>query len=205
VIVDAADDLEPSAANALLKSLEEPPQGTTFLLVSHRPGRLLATIRSRCRLLRFLDLGEREMEQILEAHAPGVSAEARQAAIASSGGSPGAALAFLARDLARVQQLMARLVEEGDPGLALRAALAAAIGPRPERERIAAAIDLARGILVTASAKAGRRRQALMIESHAELGRLAAEAPTFNYDAGLLVLRIGGLLASTAAPREAER
>ena len=53
VLIDAIDDLERSAANALLKNLEEPPAGTIFLLVSHAPGRLLPTIRSRCRLLRF--------------------------------------------------------------------------------------------------------------------------------------------------------
>jgi hypothetical protein len=53
IIIDPADDLETSAVNALLKSLEEPPAGTYFLLVTHRLGRLLPTIRSRCRILRF--------------------------------------------------------------------------------------------------------------------------------------------------------
>jgi DNA polymerase III subunit delta' len=51
VIVDSADELNPNAANALLKSLEEPPARTVFLLVSSEPGRLLPTIRSRCRTL----------------------------------------------------------------------------------------------------------------------------------------------------------
>jgi len=51
VIVDKADELNLNAANALLKSLEEPPPGTVFLLVSATPGRLLPTIRSRCRTL----------------------------------------------------------------------------------------------------------------------------------------------------------
>lgn len=51
VIVDTADELNVNAANALLKSLEEPPPRTVFLLVSAEPGRLLPTIRSRCRLL----------------------------------------------------------------------------------------------------------------------------------------------------------
>lgn len=51
VLIDAIDDLERGAANALLKNLEEPPAGTVFLLVSHAPGRLLPTIRSRCRTL----------------------------------------------------------------------------------------------------------------------------------------------------------
>mgnify|MGYP004537489875 CR=1 FL=1 len=49
VVIDAIDDLERSGANALLKNLEEPPAGTVFLLISHAPGRLLPTIRSRCR------------------------------------------------------------------------------------------------------------------------------------------------------------
>jgi len=50
-IVDAADDMNANAANALLKILEEPPPRALFLIVSHMPGRLLATIRSRCRKL----------------------------------------------------------------------------------------------------------------------------------------------------------
>src|SRR3546814_3130964 len=53
IVVDAVDDLEADGANALLKTLEEPPAKTLFLLVSHSPGRLLPTIRSRCRILRF--------------------------------------------------------------------------------------------------------------------------------------------------------
>ena len=52
-IIDAADDLNPNAANAVLKTLEEPPAGGVLLLVCHAPGRLLPTIRSRCRRLNF--------------------------------------------------------------------------------------------------------------------------------------------------------
>lgn len=53
VIIDAADEMNTSAANALLKMLEEPPVRTTLLLVAHQPARLLPTIRSRCRELRL--------------------------------------------------------------------------------------------------------------------------------------------------------
>ncbi len=56
VIVDSADEMNTEAANALLKSLEEPPAGTLFLLISHTPSRLLPTIRSRCRELRVSPL-----------------------------------------------------------------------------------------------------------------------------------------------------
>lgn len=53
VIVDSADEMNPSAANALLKELEEPPKDAVLFLISHRPSGLLPTIRSRCRVLRL--------------------------------------------------------------------------------------------------------------------------------------------------------
>lgn len=65
VIVDSADEMNTSAANALLKMLEEPPARTTLLLVSHQPTRLLPTIRSRCRILRLSPLGPDDMAAAL--------------------------------------------------------------------------------------------------------------------------------------------
>lgn len=67
VIVDAADEMNSSAANALLKMLEEPPARTTILLVSHQPSRLLPTIRSRCRSLRLSPLNAADMQTALSA------------------------------------------------------------------------------------------------------------------------------------------
>jgi DNA polymerase-3 subunit delta' len=61
-IVDPADDMNPSAANALLKVLEEPPARSLFLIVSHAPGRLLPTIRSRCRRLDLTPLSAKAIE-----------------------------------------------------------------------------------------------------------------------------------------------
>lgn len=63
VIVDSADELNPNAANALLKSLEEPPPRTYFLLVTSEPGRLLSTIRSRCRVLNLKPLAEADLKR----------------------------------------------------------------------------------------------------------------------------------------------
>jgi len=65
VIVDAADEMNMPAANALLKVLEEPPEKTTLLLVCHQPSRLLPTVRSRCRDLRLPKLGSGDMAQAL--------------------------------------------------------------------------------------------------------------------------------------------
>ncbi len=70
VIVDAADDLNVAAANALLKSLEEPPALAAFLLVTHQPSRLLPTIKSRCRTLTFAPLGQDHVAQALALASP---------------------------------------------------------------------------------------------------------------------------------------
>ncbi|MFM9848249.1 MAG: DNA polymerase III subunit delta' [Hyphomicrobiaceae bacterium] len=71
VIVDTADDLNPNAANALLKSLEEPPKRTVFILLVSEPGRLLPTIRSRCRLLSLAPLGLEDLHRAASAAAAG--------------------------------------------------------------------------------------------------------------------------------------
>lgn len=202
VIIDPADDLEKSAANALLKSLEEPLQGTFFLLVTHRLGRLLPTLRSRCRVLRFNPLSDQQIAGILASSAPQADAATRAAAIAAAEGSPGAALDFVDQDLGKLHALMLRLIAEGDEHFALRGALTEEIGMRPDRERQQAAVDLARAVV---AAQLGRdpRRDAAVIEAHGELVRLAAQLPSYNFDSGLVAMELGALLAGLAMPREA--
>ena len=202
VIVDSADDLEKGAANALLKSLEEPPAGTIFLLVAHRLGRLQATIRSRCRVLRFPELSDTEVGKVLDATG-GITTEARAAALAVAGGSPGAALDFAGRGLTTAYDLMVRIMNSGDGDFALRGSLLGEIGQRPDREQQLAVIEAARMIVVNATPHADRADAARMIEAHGQLARLLAQAPTANFDATTLMLQIGGLLASVAADREA--
>jgi DNA polymerase III subunit delta' len=92
VIVDEADRLTDDAENALLKSLEEPPAGSVFILVSSRPETLLATIRSRCSQLRFGRLAAGDVARLLvERH--GVAEDEAHAIAAVADGSPGRALA----------------------------------------------------------------------------------------------------------------
>jgi len=202
VIIDPADDLEKAAANALLKSLEEPPQGTYFLLVAHRLGRLLPTIRSRCRILAFPRLDAADMQAILARDAPQADAATRAAAVAAAGGSPGAALEFVDLDLGRLHAIMQSLADKGDANLALRSKLAEAMGLRPDRKRQLAAIELARAVLAGRMASTPRATIPALAQAHADLVRLAAQAPTYNYDPGLLVMEIGGLLASVSVPSE---
>ncbi|HQV02715.1 MULTISPECIES: AAA family ATPase [unclassified Novosphingobium] len=203
VIIDPADDLERNAANALLKALEEPPVGTFFLLVTHRPGRLLPTIRSRCRVLRFAPLENAAIDRILCDIAPQADAAARAAAVAAAEGSPGAALEFVEQDLGKLHQLMVRLIAEGDEHFALRGALAEEIGARPDRERQQAAVDLARAVVAAELGKGDGARNQQVIAAHGELVRLSAQMPTYNFDPALAVMEIGALLASLAMPREA--
>ncbi|MDU8911982.1 DNA polymerase III subunit delta' [Aestuariicoccus sp. MJ-SS9] len=98
VIVDAADEMNPNAANAILKLLEEPPARTTLLLVCHQPARLLPTIRSRCRELRLSPLGPEDMATAL-AQAGAEASPAQTGALATlSAGSVGAAVRLLNLD-----------------------------------------------------------------------------------------------------------
>lgn len=90
VIVDAADELNTAAANALLKLLEEPPAGATLLLVSHQPSGLLPTIRSRCRELRLAPLSHDDLSQALTG--AGVEVENPAPLAVLSGGSAGEAI-----------------------------------------------------------------------------------------------------------------
>lgn len=202
VILDPADDLEKNAANALLKSLEEPPVGTFFLLVTHRPGRLLPTIRSRCRTLRFGPLDDATIERVLLDQAPQTDAPARTAAIAAAKGSPGAALEFVEQDLGKLHNLMLQMIAHGDDQFALRGAFAEQLGVRPDRERMIAAIDLACAVASSDLGK-DRHRDARAIAAHGQLVALASQIPTYNFEPGLVALEIAALLASLGASREA--
>lgn len=92
VIVDGAEELNQASANALLKILEEPPPRAVLLLVCAAPGRLLATIRSRCRRLRLEALGPEQMEPLLAAYLPNLAADERGRLVTVAEGSPGRAL-----------------------------------------------------------------------------------------------------------------
>ncbi|HTH96606.1 MAG TPA: DNA polymerase III subunit delta' [Stellaceae bacterium] len=92
VVVDSADEMNRNAANALLKILEEPPRRALLLLVCHAPGRLLPTIRSRCRMVNLQPLALEEVTGLVAAHLPEASSEERAALAALSDGSVGKAL-----------------------------------------------------------------------------------------------------------------
>jgi DNA polymerase III subunit delta' len=117
-IVDTADDLGTAAANALLKTLEEPPASAVFLLIAHAPSRLLPTIRSRCRRLMLKPLEAGAMERFLGAKLPALAPPERRALCELAGGRPGRALTLAeAEGLALYEEVTALLetAPKGDP------------------------------------------------------------------------------------------
>jgi DNA polymerase-3 subunit delta' len=110
-IVDAADDLNVNAANALLKTLEEPPPRGVLLLVSHSPGRLLSTIRSRCRRLAFQPLAADRAARFVTARA-GLDDAAALRLAAMAQGAPGRALALAAAEAVALDDAAAAILAD---------------------------------------------------------------------------------------------
>jgi DNA polymerase-3 subunit delta' len=108
-IVDSADDMNPNAANALLKILEEPPKRSLFLVVSHAPGRLLPTIRSRCRRLDLPALTVPAIQSALRRHSD-VDEDIQRFAAEAGQGSLRRAIGFLDEDAAAMGRAFSRVV-----------------------------------------------------------------------------------------------
>jgi len=205
IVVDSADDLERSAANALLKMLEEPPANTIFLLVSHAPGRLLPTIRSRCRQLHFEALGDDAMASILEAHSPGLSAAERKRIVDMSFGSAGRALAFAELGLAKLEEAALAILRQGDPTNARRSELATELGKKGSADRYAAFLELAPSLIAREARTLRGARLERALDAYAKARELAAVAPRVSLDAAATVFQIGGILASVPEPASLKR
>ena len=195
-VIDSVDELEASGANALLKMLEEPPPNSLFFLVSHAPGRLLPTIRSRCRRLEFQALGDDAMTSILESQAPELSANERDKIIAMSFGSAGRALAFAELSLAKLEDAALAILRQGDPTNARRSDLAQELGKRGAGERYAAFLDLAPSLIAREARKLDGPRRERALDAYAKAREIAAIAPRLSLDPAATVFQIGGILAS---------
>jgi DNA polymerase-3 subunit delta' len=200
VIIDSVDELEASGANALLKMLEEPPPNSVFFLVSHAPGRLLPTIRSRCRRLDFQSLDDDAMTSVLAARAPEVSPADRARIIAMALGSAGRALAFAELGLARLEEDALAILRRGDPTNARRSELALELGKRGAGERYAAFLDLAPSLIAREARQAEGAKRERALDAYAKARELAMIAPRLSLDPAATVFQIGGILASVAEP-----
>ncbi|MCC0077741.1 MAG: DNA polymerase III subunit delta' [Rhodobacter sp.] len=219
VIVDSADEMNPNAANALLKLLEEPPAGAMLLLVAHQPARLLPTIRSRCRELRLQPLGAQDMARALE-QATGDSDDS-DALAQLSGGSVGEAIRILQGGglglYVEILQLIAAIPRIPRPELR---ALCDSLAGREVEARfdlLVRLFDLALSRLARAGATGQPQPEAapgeatiltrlspdtraarIWAEQAAELGARARAARAVNLDPGALVLDMFLRLESAA-------
>jgi DNA polymerase-3 subunit delta' len=198
VVIDAVDDLERGAANALLKNLEEPPPFTLFLLVSHSPERLLPTIRSRCRLLRFAPLGGDAMTSALRSSLPDADEEEIAALAQIGAGSPGRAIAWRGLDIGALDKAMESLVKSGDPANARRSALAQSLALKSAQPRYEAFLARAPArIAAEARARGGpARAEALKLWERAT--GLAGSARRHSLDPMSTVFELAGMLAALA-------
>jgi DNA polymerase-3 subunit delta' len=200
-IVDAVDDLQREGANALLKVLEEPPARTLLLLVSHAPGRELATIRSRCRRLLLRPLGEADLAMAV-AQASGRDVhdgEIKQAAAAADG-SVARALALLdGGALALRQRVLDLMAQLPDPDPRALHALGDALGGT-DPQTLAAFMDLVNGWLTTqlGDGAGPRRRLARVAEAWEQINSAARDVEAYNLERKPLVFAIFGTLAEAA-------
>jgi DNA polymerase-3 subunit delta' len=112
VVVDGAEELNAASANALLKILEEPPPRAILLLVCSAPGRLLPTIRSRCRRLRLTPLGDEAMGTLLGQYLPGLDTDERGRLITLAEGSPGRAIMLAEDEGLKIAMLVDKLLAD---------------------------------------------------------------------------------------------
>lgn len=198
VIVDAADDMNPNAANALLKSLEEPPPRTLFLLISHMPGRLLPTIRSRCRTLRFTALDDADVAAVLAG--AGVEGAAQPALLALAQGCPGRALALANADLAGMNaELQALRGLAQGPATAAALALSRSMGGKAGAERYTALLASVPALLASIARQSQRAARARALTEWDAAAKLAGEAVALQLPAEQVAFRLAMAVASLPA------
>jgi DNA polymerase III subunit delta' len=201
-IVDTVDELNPNAANALLKILEEPPQQSLFLLLSHAPARVLPTILSRCRKLPMRPLATEDVIRAAAnatARAPDDPALAEAAA--ASEGSVARALMLLGGDALKLQQRTAALLAtlpRVDPRELH--ALGDALGTS-DRVALAAFVDSVDRWVAErlhadeANANANLPRLARLAEVWEKVVRAARDTQDYNLERKPLVFSVFGMLA----------
>jgi DNA polymerase-3 subunit delta' len=198
IVIDSVDDLEASAANALLKMLEEPPARTLFFLVSHAPGRLLPTIRSRCRRLDFGRLSDDAMTSLLSHSLPNENPAGLERLIEFANGSIGRALDIATLDLAPLEGEALAILRQGDPDNGRRLKLASALGPKAAADRYAAFLELLPGLIAKEALGLDGDARGRALAAYAQARETAVIAPRLSLDPAATIFQLGGVLASVA-------
>lgn len=204
-IVDSAEDLNANSANALLKMIEEPPPRAIFLIVSHAPGRLLPTIRSRCRALSLRPLAESDVRTVIESFPPPFAqpdAAALGRAAALCEGSVARAVALLDPATAAVEAEVSALLAglpEPDGRRVLK--LAETLAGRDAEGLLATALDtIQRHVAAELDRRQGEGPARLLglVEAAERIASSTREAAIYNLDRRPLVLAAFRELAAAA-------
>jgi DNA polymerase III subunit delta' len=180
VIIDGAEHMNRSAANAILKLLEEPPTGAILLLVSHNPARLLPTIRSRCRTLALAPLGDDVVAGLLATAEPDLDAATQGALVRLADGSIGRALSLQqSGGLELYNDLIGLMREFPQASIAAIHALAEKLGRASEESAYRTACELIEWWLARfmRGLATGIAPRAILEGEQAAIARLAAGRP----------------------------
>jgi len=201
IVIDSVDELEASAANALLKMLEEPPANTVFFLVSHTPGRLLPTIRSRCRRLDFARLDDEVMTSLLSRSLSNEKPETIAQLVGFAEGSIGRGIDIAALDLAPLESEAQAILRQGDPDNMRRSKLASVLGTKASADRYAAFLQLVPSLLAREAVVLEGEARLRALDAYEKVRQTVAIAPRLSLDPGATVFELGGILASVALKR----
>ena len=196
VVIDAADDLEREAANALLKMLEEPPPKCIFLVVSHVPGRLLPTLRSRCTRLEFQLLGDDVMASMLAGQ--GIDPATLPELVKRAGGSPGTALNYAALDLAPLHDQALAIMRSGDRYNEGRSKLAQALTLKAATDRYATFLQIVPTMIAAEARTLEGPARLRALDAYKRARETCLLAPRLSFDPGATVFQLGTILASVA-------
>jgi DNA polymerase-3 subunit delta' len=201
IVVDAADDLNRNAANAFLKNLEEPPPNTLFLAVSHSPSRLLPTIRSRCRVLRFQPLADPEVETVIGRLLPGLPEGERAALVTAAEGSPGRAMQLASANIAGLIADLDALASAPTAMAAGKAlAVARSLSSKAATPRYEAFLGLVPAYIASASRERTGARLARALALWEKANTLAASALGLSLDPQSVAFELAELVAGLATP-----
>ncbi len=184
VVVDGAEALNPAAANALLKILEEPPARAVLFLVADTPQKLLPTLRSRCRLMPMAPLSDAAMTLLLRHHHPDMPAAGHARLLALAEGSIGRALA-LAADPAGIAGFVEEALAAPVPPARAQAIADAVTRATDGADQFAAFMSLLRAGLAAATRAAARQNAPNLAGKVAvwqEFGTLEREVIGLNLD-----------------------
>lgn len=184
VIVDPADDLNASAANALLKNLEEPPARTLFVLIAHVPGRLFPTIRSRCQIVRLDPLSGPEIIEAITVLGLALpdTADARNELARRAGGSVRNAILLTEYGGLEIASTIENLLDSNRFDLALASRLADAVTGRDQTVQFDIFNDHLLDAIAAAATRGDRLDSARQAETWSRLREDMTSTEIYNLD-----------------------